>query len=69
MMSEGLLILHVFKAVLADPQLGLLAVVLWKRREVPGIDLKVPYLDLIHIFHFGDLRERWAGWYNEEDVS
>lgn len=30
-MSEGLLILHVFEAVLADPQLGLLSVVLRKR--------------------------------------
>lgn len=55
-MSEGLLVLHVLQAVLADPQLGLLAVVLRKRREVPGVDLKVSYLDLIHIFHFGDLR-------------
>lgn len=65
MMPEGLLVLHVFKAVLADPQLGLLAIVLWKRREVPGINLKVSYLDLIHIFHFRDLRDRQARWYNE----
>lgn len=57
-MSEGLLVLHVFKTVLADPQLGLLAIVLWKWREVPGIDLKVSYLDLVHILHFGDLRQR-----------
>lgn len=56
-MSEGFLVLHVFKAVLADPQLGLLAVVLRKRREVPGIDLKVSYLDLVHILHFSDLTE------------
>jgi len=56
-MSERLLVLHVFETVLADPQLGLLAVVLRKRREVPGVYLKVSDLDLIHVFHFGDLRE------------
>lgn len=53
--SEGLLILHVLKAILANPQLWLLAVILWKRGEVPGVNLKVPYLDFVHILHFGDL--------------
>lgn len=57
-MSERLLVLHVFEAVLADPQLGLLPIILRKRWEVPGIDLKVSYLDLIHILHFGDLKVR-----------
>lgn len=57
--SEGLLVLHVFKTVLADPQLGLLSVVFRKRREVPGVDLKVPYLDLVYILHFGDLGETY----------
>lgn len=60
-MSEGFLVLHVFEAVLADPQLGLFAVVLRKRREVPGVDLKVSYLDLVHVLHFSDLTEtRWV---------
>lgn len=62
-MSEGLLILHVFKAILADPQFGLLAVVFRKRGEVPGINFEVSNLDLIHIFYFGDLLERQATWY------
>lgn len=57
MMSEGLLVLHVFKAVLADPQLGLFSIVLRKRGEVPRVDLKVSYLDLVHVLHLGDLRE------------
>lgn len=56
--SEGLLILHVLKAILANPQLWLLAVVLWKWGEVPSIDLKVSYLDFVHVLHFGDLREQ-----------
>lgn len=54
-MSEGLLVLHVLEAVFADPQLRLLPIILWERREVPGVDLKVPYLDLVHVLHFGDL--------------
>lgn len=58
MISEGLLILHVLKAILANPQLWLLAIVLWKWREVPGINLKVSYLDFVHILHFGDLRNQ-----------
>lgn len=56
-MSEGLLVLHVLEAVLADPQLRLLPIILWERREVPGVDLKVPYLDLVHVLHFGDLEK------------
>lgn len=55
---EGLLILHVLKTILANPQLGLLAVILWKWREVPGVNLKVPYLDFVHILHFGDLTKQ-----------
>ena len=54
--SERLFVLHVLQAVLADPQLGLLAVVLGKRRKVPGVDLEVADLDLVHVFHLGDLR-------------
>lgn len=53
--SEGLLVLHVLEAVLADPQLGLLPVVLRERREVPGVDLKVSDLDLVHVLDFRDL--------------
>lgn len=56
MIPERLLVLHVLQAVLADPELGLLAVVLGERGEVPGVDLKVPDLDFIHVFDFGDLR-------------
>lgn len=55
-MSEGLLVLHVFEAVLADPQFGLFSIILRERREVPGVDLKVSNLDLVHILDFGDLR-------------
>lgn len=58
MISEGLLILHVLQTVLANPQLGLLAVVLWKWREVPGVNLKVSYLDFVHVLDFGDLRKQ-----------
>lgn len=68
MISEGLLIFHVLQAVLADPQLWLLSIVLRKRREIPSIDLKVSYLDLIHIFHFGDLKKRDI-WCHEEKMS
>lgn len=55
--AKCLLILHVLQTVLADPQFGLLPIVLRKRREVPGIDLEVSYLDLVHILYFGDLNE------------
>lgn len=55
MISEGLLILHVLETIFADPQLGLLPVIIRERREVPGINLKIPDLDLIHVFHFSDL--------------
>lgn len=58
MISEGLLILHVLKAILANPQLWLLAIILRERGEVPGVNLKVPYLDFVHILHFGDLRKQ-----------
>lgn len=62
--SEGLLILHVLKAILANPQLWLLAIVFWKWREVPGINLKVSYLDFVHILDFGDLRkQKKMRWY------
>lgn len=54
-MSEGLLVLHVLEAVLADPQLGLFPIILWKGREVPGVDLKVSNLDLVHVLDFSDL--------------
>lgn len=57
MVAKCLLILHVLQTVLADPQFGLLPIVLRKRREVPGIDLEVSYLDLVHILYFGDLNE------------
>lgn len=56
MMSEGLLVLHVFEAVLADPQLGLFPIILWEWREVPGIDLKVSDLDLVHVLDLSDLQ-------------
>lgn len=56
--SEGLLILHVLEAVFTDPQLGLLSVIFREWRKVPGIDLEIPNLDLIHIFHFGDLEKK-----------
>lgn len=56
-MSEGLLVLHILEAVLADPQLGLLPIILWERREVPGVDLKVSDLDLVHVLDFSDLGE------------
>lgn len=55
-MSEGLLVLHVLEAVLADPQLGLFPIVLRERGEVPGVDLKVSNLDLVHVLDFSDLQ-------------
>lgn len=58
MVAEGLLVLHVLQTVLADPQLGLLPVVLGEWREVPGINLKVANLDFVHILHFGDLGDK-----------
>lgn len=63
--SERFLVLHVLQAELADPELGLLPIILWERREVPGVDLKVPNLDLIHVLHLGDLRRRRS----EEETS
>lgn len=53
---EGVLVLHVLEAVLADPKFGLLAVIFWEGREVPRVDLKVADLDLVHVFHLGDLQ-------------
>lgn len=54
-MSEGLLVLHILEAVLADPQLGLFPIILWEWREVPGVNLKVSDLDLVHVLDFSDL--------------
>lgn len=56
MISEGLLILHVLETVFTDPELRLLPVIVRERREVPGIDLEIPDLDLIYVLHFGDLQ-------------
>lgn len=56
MMSEGLLVLHVLEAVLADPQLGLLPIILREWRKVPGVNLKVSNLDFVHILDFSDLQ-------------
>lgn len=56
MVSEGLFVFHVFETVFAYPQLGLLAIVLRERGEVPSINLKIADLYLIHILDFGDLR-------------
>lgn len=70
--SEGLLILHVLETVFTDPQLGLLPVIIRERREVPGIDLKIPDLDLIHVFHFGDLEGRkiqHTDWEEHHDLT
>lgn len=53
--AVALLILHVLEAVLAEPELGLLPIVLRERGEVPGIDFVVPDVDLVHILHLGDL--------------
>jgi len=54
--SESLLILHILEAVFTDPKFGLFSIVLREWRKVPCINLKVPNLDLVHIFYFCDLK-------------
>lgn len=53
--AVAFLILHVLEAVLAKPELRLLAIIFREWREVPGIDLIVPNVDLVHVLHLGDL--------------
>lgn len=60
--SESLLILHILQAVFTDPKFGLFSIVLREWRKVPCINLKVPNLDLVHIFYFCDLKK------NESDT-
>lgn len=58
--------LHVLEAVLADPELGLFAVLLRVRGEVPSVDLVLSDLDLVDVFDFGEgfmlLLECSCGW-------
>lgn len=57
--AVGLLKLHVLEAILANPELGLFPIIFWEWREIPRVNLIVPDMDFVHIFHFGDLkRER-----------
>ena len=48
---------HVLEAVLADPELSLLAVLLWVGREVPGVYLVFSDDDLVDVL---DFRERFV---------
>lgn len=58
MEAVALLKLHILEAVLAEPELGLFSIVFREWGEVPGIDLIVPNVDFVYIFHLGDLGDK-----------
>lgn len=53
--AVGALELHVFEAIFANPEFRLLPVILGERGKIPGVDLKVADVDLVHVLHFRDL--------------
>lgn len=53
--AVGALKLHVFEAIFANPEFRLLPVILGERGKIPGVDLKVADVDLVHVLHFCDL--------------
>lgn len=56
--AVALLKLHILEAVFAEPELGLFPIVFREWGEVPGIDLIVPNVDFVYIFHLGDLGDK-----------
>lgn len=58
MIAVSFLKLHVFQAVFAHPELRLLSIILWEGREVPCINLVIADVNLVHVFHFCDLRKK-----------
>jgi hypothetical protein len=55
MISKGVLELHIFEAVFANVQLGLLAVLVRVRAEVPGVDFVLAELNFVNVLHFCEL--------------
>ena len=52
--AKGPLQFHVLQAILAHPQLGLLAVLIRVRREVPRVNLVLANLDFVNVLDFGN---------------
>ncbi len=59
MIPISLLHLHVFKTILANEKLRLLACIIRERTEVPGVDLVLAELDFVDILDFGQLVNRF----------
>lgn len=56
MVAKCFLPLHVLQTVFTDPKLWNLAVFVWIRREVPGVDFVLAELDAVDVLDFSQLK-------------